>query len=202
MAAFYFAPGVEQRLAESGFEAITIDYDTAGDLLEKEIDNPALYRRKSNVSGPLRLKFEEGNYIYTDDQKEIVLSLMEELKKGIEGNPDSFPGFKLEDLDLRKNDQYRLLLIPEKYPQDRLLTYNRARKGNEIHFMYVPDFSFTTQKSTQRKIQFRRFINNQKERIEELFGLELFSNTKKLAEVHLVITAQAWKGFSQIYNRF
>lgn len=203
VAAFYFQPGMKEMLANAGFEAVEISHDRAARLLQREVDNPELYSRRSSIAGNLELKFERGHYLYSDDQKEMVSKFMEKMREGLEIATASIQGIEVKPVDLRKQDQFRLLLSIDCYPHDYLVIYNRARKSNEIHFMYVPDFSFTPQDSTHRKKKWERYIAENKDYIESLFGLTLYParRARDIKEDHLQYTSQAWKGFSRVYYR-
>ncbi|AZR74242.1 hypothetical protein BBF96_13040 [Anoxybacter fermentans] len=200
--AFEFDDETEKVLKVLGFETRKINLMEVEKLLNKERNNPKLYQRKSNLIKNVNIKTMELTHsLYSNEEKEIVKFFMNTLKQIVEENMELTMGFEVEDLDIRKKDEYRLLLKSSEFPSDRLVVYNRARKREEIHLMFVPDFSFNTG-STDKKKHFEEFIIERKEIIEEIFDLPLFkARQKNKLDNRLEITCQAWKGFSRVYVR-
>jgi|GEM_PF-1144647 len=204
VAALDFHPEAKKVLETMDFETVEIDSKRAAELLEQARANPALYQRKSTLTQKaLGLKVGTGGPLYSVDQTKIVTSFMRAMEVGLGANLKLLPGYNMEGIDVKLSDKYRLFFFPESFPRDRLLIYNRARKAEEIHFIYVPDFSFRTGNSTERKLRFRKFLLSKSDELEESFNLPLFSSRciRKMTEDHLEVTSQAWKGFSRVYYR-
>jgi len=205
VAAFDFDDEAKQILENLGFEAKKIDIKKSEEVLQNERDNPKLYQRNSILTEKIKtLSKDFTQSLYSNEEKEIVKKFMNALKQIIIDNPELTMGFKVEGgLDIRRKDEYRLLLISDEFPSDRIVIYNRARKREEIHIMYVPDFSFETG-STPKKQAFKKYIIKQKDDIMHIFNLPLFTarqRNKNKFDNRLEITCQAWKGFSRVYTK-
>ena len=129
---------------------------------------------------------------------------MESIKQFIIDNSNEILGFHFYDYSVRgkSKDKHTLIFTSKEFPEDCLVIYTRARLAKEIHFMYVPDYSKTTQMGTKKKEQFYDYILNNKSYLEDLFDQTLYASTKapKNSE-KLEISPQAWKGFSRVYIR-
>lgn len=200
VAALDFDHETKAVLEGSGFETKQIDVRLVNDLLVKEKDNPLLYQRKSDLTDNI-FKHSGGfreSVLYSASERAIVQQFMNTLEEIIKDN--KIPGFKLQGLDVRGKDQYRLLLESEKYPSDKIIIYNRERVRNQIHLLYVPDFSFSPGRTPKKK-EFEKYILHQSN-IEDRFDLPMYRAVqRKKPKNRLEITCQAWKGFSKIITR-
>jgi hypothetical protein len=191
VAALGFDSEVENVLKGLGFECVLINPTRLEGLLDRERDNPDLYVRKTPYRHP-----------YTESERETVASFMENLHKFMSDSSELPGGSELMgDVDVRSSDKYRIFLSVPNSPSDRFVIYVRARKMNEIHLSFVPDFSFSTGGSP-RKDAFEDFVRSRRADIEGAFGLS-FRTVRGGTGFGdwLEITAQAWKGLSRVISR-
>ncbi|HQL35911.1 MAG TPA: hypothetical protein PLG67_04875 [Bacillota bacterium] len=207
VAALEFDSGVETVIKSTGFEAIRIDNTTLNKILNTEKDNPLLYERKTPFIYSKKEKIDsdiKANRGYSPEESEIVSNFMESIKQFIIDNRKEMLGFHFYDYSIRGNskDKHTLIFNSKEFPGDCLVIYTRARLAKEIHFMYVPDYSKTTQMRTKKKEQFYDYIENNKSYLEDLFDQTLYASTRAPKNCEkLEISPQAWKGFSRVYIR-
>jgi len=204
VAAFAFDTHVDTVLKDMGFECVHLNADKVEELLDKERSNPALYLRRTAVLPRLPgLRKTSYRHQYTDSERETVDSFMKNLRRFILDSGGLPQGVEvLGDVDVRRSDEYRILMSVPNSPSDRFVIYVRARKMNEIHLSFVPDFSFSTSGSP-RKDAFKEFVtDSRKGDIESVFGLS-FRRPSRGNDFGdwLEITAQAWKGLSGVIAR-
>lgn len=201
VAAFNFDSETKKVLEALGFETKELKMAYTEELLEKEKDNPELYNRKSSIVKSQRFKqIISKSSLYTQEEQETIKLFMNALGQIIEDNAEMTLGFRLQGLDVRSQDKYRLLLRSDEFPSDRIVIYNRARKREEIHIMFVPDFSFNPG-STDKKRRFKTYVENRRKDIEQIFDLLFVDSGDNIMQEHLEITCQAWKGFSKVIVR-
>ncbi len=95
------------------FETVTMDSKRVAELWEKERGNPKLYQRKSTLMQKAPTLMAKGGQVYSEDQTEVVTSFMRAMEEDLSANLDLLPGYKLEGVDVRSSDKYRLL-FPQK----------------------------------------------------------------------------------------
>jgi len=207
VAALEFDSGVETVINNTGFETKRIDNKALNKILNTEKDNPLLYERKTPFIYSKKEKIDsdiKANRGYSPEESEIVSTFMESIKQFIIDNSKEMLGFHFYDYSIRGNskDKHTLIFTSKEFPGDCLVIYTRARLAKEIHFMYVPDYSKTTQMRTKKKEQFYDYILNNKSYLEDLFDQTLYASTKAPKNCEkLEISPQAWKGFSRVYIR-
>ena len=204
VAALDIQPETDAVLQKLGLETMVLNKSAILTLLSKEQNNPQLYQRvTTNALGQntSRLKAQITTPLYSSDEQSLVKALMVDLERIIKENSELVRPFTIEGLDIRKSDQYRLLLRSSEFPTDRLLIYNRARKKDEIHLLYVPDFSFSTGNATQKKSDFVQYVVGRNEKLSALLEAPFERPSANIKYTHLEITKQAWKGLSLVLVR-
>lgn len=186
-------------LQELGFGCVEINTGRVLGLVDSERNNPRLYDRKTYGRNSRKVPYQQ---IYSESERETVALFMDQLHAFLSDTPDLPGGAQVVgNVDIRSSDKFRILMSIPNRPKDRFVVYVRARKMNEIHLLFVPDFSFSTGGSS-RKDAFRQFIDSRKTGVESAFGLPLYRpGGRNGFGDWLEITAQAWKGLSKIIAR-
>jgi len=200
--ALNIATETDEILHNLGFETKVLDEGEVLSLLSRERHNPALYQRifdtKLSPDGQARRGMSKPSY--TGDEYNIARAFLQDMEGSINQNVELVSPFSVQGLDIRQ-DKFRLMLYSTEFPSDRLLIYTRARKRDEIHLMYVPDFSFSTKKSTHRKVDFAQYIRDKESVLTESLCAPLLSSPSGYTDTRLEVTSQAWKGFSFVFIR-
>lgn len=207
VAALEYDLEAKQVLEAVGIETRLLDANQVEDLLRQEIDNPYLYERKSAITPQAQLIIRKGAEKkpgYTEEEREQVRSFLRALRVMVPDSSGMAGGFRFDRLDEDfPNDRYRLWLKSEQFPSDRVVVYVRPLRMNEIHLIYVADFSSQTRRATPRKKALEDFVLHNNHMISDIFGVPVVT-TRQGQHRHgdrIEVSHQAWKGLARVYVR-
>lgn len=207
VAALEFRSDVPPVLADHGYEWSLVDCSKVQTILDDHKDNPLLYHRRTGFvkrqSGSRRAAQDAATELYSQEERQIVMNLFEELADLVQHNLDKSLGLTLVTPQPHvegREQKIRLLFTCRTDPADRFAVYARSRIRDGLEFHYVPNFSLHTG-SHPRKDAFFGYIKSRTDEIENLFDHELLIRQTDRHGDHLGITKQAWKGFSYRITR-